>query len=202
MHSAVMQSLWSSKLDNMLCGNFRLTGPDSSCTDFCTSCSRTCNHSAVMQSLWSSKLHNMLCRDFWLTGPNFSRTEFCTSCSRTCKCSAVRLSFWSSYTVCCAEVSDQLVQTFHHLMQKSPSELERENSGFSADGTQGLCPQHHATGLYSSVQFELVSVYSEKSKCSPPCLPEVSVMSSLKLFCVHLTDDGPLSSFTVVTQVS
>ena len=153
MHSAVMQSLWSSKLDNMLCGNFRLTGPDSSCTDFCTSCSRTCNHSAVMQSLWSSKLHNMLCGDFWLTGPNFSRTEFCTSCSRTCKRSAVRLSFWSSYTVCCAEVSDQLVQTFHHLMQKSPNELERENLD-SQQMEPKVCV--HSTMLQGcTVQFSL-----------------------------------------------
>ena len=148
-----MQSLWSSKLHNMLCGDFWLTGPDFFCTDFCTSCSRTCMHGAVMQSLWSSKLHNMLCWDFWLPGPNISHTEFCTSC--TGPVSIAQLGNHFDLVTQYAEVRFRIEwpRFFIAWCGKLQKQRTPDSPGFSADGAQVLCPQHHAAGLlrFSSV---------------------------------------------------
>ena len=46
---------------------------------------------------------------------------------------------------------------------------------------------------FSSVQFKMVSMRSEKPICAPHCLSEVSPTLPLKN--VRLIDDGPLSSF-------
>ena len=188
----------------MLCGDFWLTGPDSFCTDFCTSCSRTCMHGAVMQSLWSSKLHNMLCWDFWLPGPNISHTEFCTSSTGPVSIAQLGSQFWSSYTVCWGEVSDWMAQIFHRLMRKAPKTenpwqpwiLSRRNP--SSVSTASCC-------RVVTVQFSLkwyLCTWKSPNALHPVSQKRFSEHHLWNCSNVCLIDDGPLSSLTIVTQVS
>ena len=179
--------------------------PNFSCTEYCTSCSRTCKHSVVMQShnveawfniaLRPRKPEGSLGRTAQdghldshtapeLCGPDSICTDFCTSCTRTCKHSAVRLSLRSSYTGCCAEVSDQLVQAFHHLMQHAPNELKRENPWHLWILSRWNPRSVSTAPCCRVVQLFSLSWYpcTRKSPNALHRLPKVSLMSSLKLF--------------------